>query len=100
MSLDDTAENKDIPKKLREEDTDRHNLKEYCIIAENTKAFRSCWWLLIRRRSWYGCKRCQRWITCALAGAAGSLSGGGNKAGENPTKPGDPYPDKPGKQAT
>ena len=39
MSLDDTAENKDISKKLREEDTDRQESKEYLrIIAENTKA--------------------------------------------------------------
>ncbi len=58
MSLDDTAENKDISKKLREEDTDRQESKEYLriIAMKNTKQVMLVV-LLGRKRSWYGCKK-------------------------------------------
>lgn len=103
MSLDDTAENKDISKKLREEDTDRQESKEYLrIIAENTKALSGAGGLLGGGGPGMDPKSAAGGgLLGALAGAAGSLFGGGNKGGEKtPTKPGDPVPDKPGKQAT
>ena len=102
MSLDDTAENKDISKKLREEDTDRQESKEYLrIIAENTKALGHAGGLLGGGPGMDAKDAAKGGLLGALAGAAGSLFGGGNKGGEKtPTKPGDPVPDKPGKQAT
>lgn len=87
MSLDDTAENKDISKKLREEDTDRQESKEYLrIIAENTKALGGIGGLMGGNKggddSLGGGKG---GLLGALAGGIGGLIGG-NKGGD-PTKP-------------
>ena len=87
MSLDDTAENKDISKKLREEDTDRQESKEYLrIIAENTKALGGIGGLMGGNKggddSLGGGKG---GLLGALAGGLGGLIGG-NKGGD-PTKP-------------
>ena len=87
MSLDDTAENKDISKKLREEDTDRQESKEYLrIIAENTKALGGIGGLMGGNKggddSLGGGKG---GLLGALAGGIGGLMGG-NKGGD-PTKP-------------
>ena len=87
MSLDDTAENKEISKKLREEDTDRQESKEYLrIIAENTKALGGIGGLIGGNKggddSLGGGKG---GLLGALAGGIGGLIGG-NKGGD-PTKP-------------
>lgn len=87
MSLDDTAENKEISKKLREEDTDRQQSKEYLrIIAENTKALGGIGGLMGGNKggddSLGGGKG---GLLGALAGGLGGLIGG-NKGGD-PTKP-------------
>lgn len=100
MSLDDTAENKDISKKLREEDTDRQQSKEYLrIIAENTKALAGAGGLLGGGGPGMDAKDAAKGgLLGALAGAVGNLFGGGKD--KNPTKTGDPVPDKPGGKAS
>ena len=100
MSLDDTAENKDISKKLREEDTDRQQSKEYLrIIAENTKALAGAGGLLGGGGPGMDAKDAAKGgLLGALAGAVGSLFDRGKD--KNPTKTGDPVPDKPGGKAS
>ena len=102
MSLDDTAENKDISKKLREEDTDRQQSKEYLrIIAENTKALAGAGGLLGGGGPGMDAKDAAKGgLLGALAGAVGSLFDRGKGKDKNPTKTGDPTPDKPGGKAS
>lgn len=101
MSLDDTAENKDISKKLREEDTDRQQSKEYLrIIAENTKALAGAGGLLGGGPGMDAKDAAKGGLLGALAGAVGSLFDRGKGKDKNPTKTGDPVPDKPGTKAS
>lgn len=101
MSLDDTAENKDISKKLREEDTDRQQSKEYLrIIAENTKALGAAGGLLGGGPGMDAKDAAKGGLLGALAGAVGSLFDRGKGKDKNPTKTGDPVPDKPGGKAS
>ena len=90
MSLDDTAENKDISKKLREEDTDRQESKEYLrIIAENTKALGTAGGLLGGGKGGDDALGGGKGgLLGALAGGIGSLLGG-NKS-KDPTKTNNP----------
>ena len=102
MSLDDTAENKDISKKLREEDTDRQESKEYLrIIAENTKALGHAGGLLGGGPGMDAKDAAKGGLLGALAGTIGNLFNRDKDKtkDKNPTKT-DPVPDKPGKQAT
>lgn len=91
MSLDDTAENKEISKKLREEDTDRQESKEYLrIIAENTKALGGAGGLLGGKGGDDALGAGKGSLLGALAGGLGGLFGGtkGGDAAKTP-KPGE-----------
>ena len=91
MSLDDTAENKEISKKLREEDTDRQQSKEYLrIIAENTKALGGAGGLLGGKGGDDALGAGKGSLLGALAGGLGGLFGGtkGGDAAKTP-KPGE-----------
>ena len=91
MSLDDTAENKDISKKLRAEDTDRQESKEYLrIIAENTKALGGAGGMLGGKGGDDALGGGKDGLLGALAGGLGGLFGGtkGGDAAKTP-KPGE-----------
>ena len=98
MSLDDTAENKEISKKLREEDTDRQESKEYLrIIAENTKALGKAGGLLGGGAGGPLGDAAKGGLLGALASGIGNLFSGNKDKNKNPNKqepPGPPEPEK------